>query len=105
MNKLSVPSLQAFDFSTLYTNIDQSEILEHLYVVCRLFNNSNRKFLCIRFDKAFFASKTHNYYDCFDLRLFEKAIHFVVNKVYIVFSGHVFKQTKRIPMGGNCSPL
>ena len=50
-------------------------------------------------------SKTYFSCACFDLELFAKAVTFVINEVYVVFEGLVFKQTKGIPMGGNCSPL
>ena len=106
INKVTVHSLQVYDFSTLYTNIDQSKILEHLLCVLNLvFNDSRRKYLCIRYDKAFFASKTYSSYTCFNLELFARALTFVISEVYVVFGGLVFKQTKGIPMGGNCSPL
>ena len=106
INKIAVHSVQVFDFSTLYTNIDQTKILEHLVAIFKLvFNNSRRKYLCIRYDKAFFASRTYPSYACFDLDLFVKAVSFVIKEVYVTFGGLVFKQTKGIPMGGNCSPL
>ena len=90
----------------MYTNIDQTKVFEHLVSILNLvFNGSRRKYLCIRYDKAFFSSKTYSSYTCFDLELFIKAVGFVINEVYVVFGGLVFKQTKGIPMGGNCSPL
>ena len=70
-----------------------------------VFNDNRNKYLCIRYDKAFFARKTYASHTCFDLELFVKAVTFVINEVYVVFGGLVFKQTKGIPMGGNCSPL
>ena len=106
INQVTVHSLQVFDFSTLYTNIDQSKILEHLFAVFKLiFNGDRRKYLCVRFDSAFFASKKYSTCTCFDLELFKEAVSFVINEVFVSFGGLVFKQTKGIPMGGNCSPL
>ena len=106
INNVNVHSLQVYDFSTLYTNIDQAKILEHLVSVFNLvFNDSRRKFLCVRYDKAFFASKAYSSFTCFDLTLFVEAVTFIINEVYVMFGGLVFKQTKGIPMGGNCSPL
>ena len=106
IDKISVHTLQVYDFSTLYTNIDQEKILEHLFGVFQLvFNDRNRKYLCIRFDKAFFAGKTYASFECFDVDLFKKAVSFVIHEVYVHFGGLLFKQTKGIPMGGNSSPL
>ena len=103
---IKVWSLQVFDFSTLYTNIDQTAILQHLYSLLDLvFNTSSRKFLCIRYDRCFFSSKQYTSYACFDLHLFKEAIRFVISEVFVSFGGLVFKQIRGIPMGGNCSPL
>ena len=90
----------------MYTNINQSKILEHLFAIFKLiFNGGRRKYLCVRYDSAFFACKTYSTYTCFDLELFKEAVSFIINEVYVSFGGLVFKQTKGIPMGGNCSPL
>ena len=106
INKVTVHSLQVFDFSTLYTNIDQSKVLEHLFAIFKLiFNNGRRRYMCVRFDTAFFASKAYSSHTCFDLELFSEAVSFIINEVYVSFGGLVFKQIKGIPMGGNCSPL
>ena len=95
-----------FDFSTLYTNIDQGSILQHVEALLDLiFNSSNRKYLCVRFDKSFFSSKCYKSFLCFDLLQFKDAVRFIVNEVFVSFGGHVFRQIKGIPMGGNCSPL
>ena len=52
--------MQVFDFPTLYrpTSIDQTKIFEHLVAIFKLvFNNSRRKYLCIRYNKAFLREK------------------------------------------------
>ena len=101
-----VYNLQVFDFSTLYTNLNQLAVLQHLDALFELvFNSASRKFLCVRYDKCFFSGKTYQSYSCFDLQMFKDAVRFVVNEVYVSFGGFLFKQIKGIPMGGNCSPL
>ena len=109
MNKignLKINSFQVYDFSTLYTNLNQNRIIEHLFALFDLiFNSSNRKFLCIRWDKSFLASKTYNSFTCFDVNLFKDAVRYVIKEVYVTFGGLVFKQIRGIPMGGACSPL
>ena len=103
---LKVHNVQVYDFSTLYTNLDQSKIVEHINSLFDLvFNSSNRKYLCIRTDKSFFSSRTYNSYHCFDLSLFKDAVKFIVSEVFVSFGGLVFRQTRGIPMGGNSSPL
>ena len=101
-----VHSVQVYDFSTLYTNLDQAKTLEHLNALFDLiFNENNRKFLCIRTDKTFFSYKKYNSFRCFDVHQFKEAVKFVVSEVFVLFGGIVFHQVKGIPMGGNCSPL
>ena len=101
-----VHSLQTFDFSTLYTNLDQGMILSHLIDVVDLtFNSSSRKFICMRWDKCFFSSRKYKGYHCFDHVEFKKAICYILSEVYVSFGGLVFQQTRGIPMGGNSSPL
>ena len=102
----NVFSLQVFDFSTLYTNIDQAGIISHLYSLFDMvFNSTSRKYLCVGYYRTFFANKKYNNYKCFDLELFKSAVKFVISEVFVVFGGLTFKQVKGIPMGGNCSPL
>ena len=106
IRNLKMHNVQVFDFSTLYTNLDQSDILKHINSLLDLiFNNSNRKYMCIGFDKTFLSGIKYAGYSVYDKKSFKAAIEFVVNEVYVTFAGHVFRQTKGIPMGGNCSPL
>ena len=99
-------SLQVFDFSTLYTNLNQTDIITHLFDLFDIvFNASSRKFLCVGYNKSFFSSRTYKGYHCFDIDLFKAAVQFVISEVYVVFGGMTFRQVKGIPMGGNCSPL
>lgn len=102
----SVFSLQVFDFSTLYTNLGQSDVLTHLFQLFDLvFDSSSRKFLCIGWNRSFFSKKVYKGYHCFDLSQFKEAVHFIISEVFVVFGGKVFQQIRGIPMGGNCSPL
>ena len=102
----SVYSVQTFDFSTLYTNLDQQQIEFHLnQVVDLVFNSSNRKFLCIGWEKSFFSAKCYRGYRCFEIEQFKAAIRYILSEVYVSFGGLLFRQSRGIPMGGNCSPL
>ena len=106
INSSDVFSLQVFDFSTLYTNLGQNEIISHLFQLFDfIFNSSSRRLLCVGRQRSFFAKKLYDGYHCFDLAQFKEAIRFIVSEVYVCFGGLVFKQIRGIPMGGNCSPL
>ena len=105
-NKNNVFSIQVFDFSTLYTNLNHEDICAHLLSLLELvFNSTSRKFLCVGFNKTFFAGKTYKGYHCFSLEMLKSAIKFVISEVFVVFGGLAFKQVRGIPMGGNCSPM
>jgi len=106
LNSTQVHSLQVFDFSTLYTNLDQKLIEDHIFAIMDLvFNSSNRKFICIGYDKSFCSMKKYSGYHCFDKQKLKEAIHFLLSQTYVTFGNLVFRQIKGIPMGGNSSPL
>ena len=105
-NVKHVFSVQVFDFSTLYTNLDQQQVISHLYSLFDIvFNSTTRKYLCVGWNKSFFAKKEYDNYNCFDIVKFKEAIHFIISEVYVTFAGKIFKQERGLPMGGNCSPL
>ena len=100
----NVFSVQVFDFSTLYTNLDQQQVISHLFSLFDIvFNPTFRKYLCIGWNKSFFAKKVYDGYNCFDIVKFKEAIQFIVSEVYVTFSDKVFKQVRGLPMEGNCS--
>ena len=101
-----VHTVQVFDFSTLYTNLNQDEILSHLFSLFQIvFSETSRKYLCVGWERSFFSAKTYRGFKCFSLHDFKDAIKFIIQEVFVQFGGLVFKQTKGVPMGGNSSPL
>ena len=49
----NVFSVQVFDFSTLYTNLDQQQVISHLFSLFDIvFNPTSRKHLCIGWNKS-----------------------------------------------------
>ena len=40
-----------------------------------------------------------------DKEILKKHITFIINNIYVVFCQKLYKQTRGIPMGTNCSPL
>ena len=104
IKSVEIYSMQVFDFTTLYTSLDLKEVENSLYnLIDMLFSNKN-KFICISYDKAFFAQKRYNgHYYTFNKKSLKDAIKFYINNTYIRFGEYILKQTKGIPMGGNCS--
>ena len=103
IKSLEIWSLQVFDFTTLYTNLDLQDVEKSLFGLCDLLFSSKNKFICINFCKAFFSKKKYNGFHCFDIALLKKAINFILQNTFVSFGGFILKQTKGIPMGGNCS--
>ena len=106
MKSLKVFNIEVFDFSTLYTNLDQNEVKSHIFSLLDLvFNSSTRRYLCIGFEKSFLSKIEYRGYHTFTIDSFKKAIEFIIDEVFVTFGGCVFRQVNGIPMGGNCSPL
>ena len=102
---LEIWSLQVFDFSTLYTNLDLYDVEISLAALCDMFFRRKCKYLCINRFKAFFSIKKYDSFSCFEKALFKKAITYILYNTFVTFGRFVFQQTKGIPMGGNCSSL
>lgn len=103
INTLEIWSMQVYDFSTLYTNLNLQDVEESLHELCDLLFKGQYKYICVNTQKAFFARKKYNGFSCFDKDLFKKAISFFLNNTYVCFAGFVLRQTKGVPMGGGCS--
>ena len=99
-------SMQVYDFSTLYTNLDLNEVKKSLFELFELLFSESNKYICIglfKTKKSFFAKKKYNGYYCLDINEFKDAVEFILQNTYITFGGLVLQQAKGIPMGGNCS--
>ena len=106
ISNVNVHSMQVYDFSTLYTNLEHNDIRNNIFSILDLvFNSSNRKYLCVGYDRSFFAKSQYKNFSCFNVDSFKKAIDYVISEVYVTFAGKVFKQVRGVPMGGNSSPL
>ena len=105
-----VNSIQAFDFSTLYTTIPHSKLKERLAkIISNAFTskNGNRKykFIVVNYDKTYFVkekSDSENKYTETDII---QMLNFLIDNIFVVFGGRVFQQIVGIPMGTNCAPL
>ena len=92
-------------FSTLYTNLDLTEIKRDLEEMADLlFKGGRRKFICVSLqEKQFFSSKEYRSYYCFTKVKLLKAISFILDNTYVVFADFVLRQDFGIPIGGNSS--
>ena len=106
IQNIAAYDVQIFDFSTLYTNLDHKDVITHISDLLDLiFNDSNRKYLCVGFEKSFLSGVRYQGYSVFTKDKFKEAIKFIISEVFVTFGGLVFQQVRGIPMGGNCSPL
>ena len=105
MSGLNCHSLQVYDFSTLYTNLNLDQVMESLKDLCELIFSSSKSFICIGYYRTFFSNKKYRGYHCWSKTQFLNAISFILNNTFVTFGGLVFKQIRGIPMGGNSSSL
>ena len=103
IKSLNIWSMQVYDFTTLYTNLNLQDVEISLFGLCDLLFSHKYKYLCVNHFKAFFSTKKYNTFSCFNNTLFKNAISFILHNTFISFGGYVLQQTKGIPMGGNCS--
>ncbi len=103
LNAVEIWSMQVYDFTTLYTNLELKEVENSLFGLIDLLFSSHNKFICIGYQKSFFSKKKYKGYFCLDAPTLKEAITFIINNTFISFGHFILKQVKGIPMGGNCS--
>jgi len=95
--------MQVYDFTTLYTNLNLDVVRESLNSLIDLTFSEKNKYICISYDRAFFAKKKYNGYYTFDAKSIKDAIEFLLDNTYIKFAEFILIQKLGIPMGGSCS--
>ena len=103
LNAVEIWSMQVYDFTTLYTNLELKEVENSIFGLIDLLYSSHNKFICIGYQKSFFSKKKYKGYFCLDAPTLKEAITFIINNTFISFGHFILKQVKGIPMGGNCS--
>ena len=101
-----VYNLQIYDFTTLYTKLDLSEVDTMVGEVIDLIFSNRNKYICIckyNISQCFFSKKEYSNHYCFTKEHLKEAVNFIVYNTFIVFGGQVFIQKRGIPMGGNSS--
>ena len=95
-----ITNIKSFDFSTLYTTIPHQKIKSRLATVIRnsfLHKNGNQrcKYLVLgTLKKTIYIEED-----------VIKMLEFLVDNIFMVFSGKVFQQIIGIPMDIKCAPL
>jgi len=115
--KATKSQVNSFDFSTLYTNLEHSVILQQLFKLVDLLfrNNQGRQYLAVN-RKACFSSKVpgtcfysdkpnspnYAYLEVPDIKYLIQAN---IAESYVRFGECTFRQTMGISMGGSASPM
>ena len=106
INKLKgveIQSMQVYNFTTLYTNLNLLEVENSLNSLMDLIFSNKNKYIGVGYKKSFFSSKKYNGYYTFDKQLIKDAINFIIYNTYIKFGHYILKQTKGIHIGGNAA--
>ena len=102
-------SIVTNDFSTLYTNLPLDSIYSSLeLLIIKMYKNSGSHGMMVNAVKRkAFWSHGANYsgYKEYTIDKLLDALKFVLYHTYVQFDGHIFKQIKGVPMGGNASPF
>ena len=100
---ISYNNIKTFDLSTVYTTISHSKLkgrYKEFVQLCFIKKIGQRryKYLVIERNTSDFV-KTLSESDII------KMLTFLIDNIFIIFGGRVFKQTVGIAMGTNCAPL
>ena len=104
-----VTSIKSFDISTLYTTIPHQKLKDRLTSIIRnafIFRNGNRryKYLVLGHEETYFVKKHSDSKNKYSEDDIIKMLEFLVDNIFVVFTGKVFQQTVGILMGTNCAP-
>ena len=104
-NKNKAVSISTFDFSTLYTKIPHAKLIEVLHSTAKsVFNDTNRKFVCVSINNAYFVKNKSKYF-MFNVDDVNICCKFLVDNAYFRIGDAIFRQTIGIPMGSDPAPF
>ena len=107
-NRRKAKTVASYDFTTLYTSIPHSKLLESLKFVCHdAYKCSKKLFLVANKNRAYWSDKSVNSKKSisFTADLLLQWITFLVNNSYVTFGSRVYRQVIGIPMGTDCAPV
>ena len=98
-------NIQTYDFSTLYTNLDHSDIKTALSSVIKLmFKHAKCKFISI-YSKSFaWVNKPRDTTFSFDENSLIEAVNFLIDNCYFTMGNQVFRQVIGVPIGVDPGP-
>lgn len=97
--------IQVHDFSTLFTALSHKDIKDNLiWLIHKLFSGTAKgQKIEVNYQKAYFTKNPKGF--SFDLPNTIALMEAIIDNAYVSFGGVIFRQTKGVPMGGNCSPM
>ena len=104
------PSVQTFDFSTLYTSIPHDLLKSRMNKIinnCFQHKNGAPPYTHIKVgrNESCFANDNLNSDNKYTANDICKMIEFLVDNIYVRFGGQLFRQMVGLLMGTNCVPL
>ena len=104
------PSVQTFDFSTLYTSIPHDLLKSRMNnIINNAFKHKNgaTRYTHIKVgrNKSYFTSDPLNGDNKYTANDICKMIEFLMDNIYVRFCGQLFQQMVGIPIETNCAPL
>ncbi len=94
------------DFSTLYTSLPLQLITQEIFgLVCKMFQNSRQKYLCVSYKSCYYSDQFQTKGNCYTKEDVQEMVYEILNNTVVNFAGFSFQQFSGIPMGGNASPL
>ena len=98
-------NIKTYDFSTLYTNLDHSDIKTALSSVIKLmFKHAKCKFISI-YSKSFaWVNKPRNTTFSFDENSLIEAVNFLIDNCYFTMGNQVYRQVIGVPIGVDPGP-
>ena len=99
-------NISTWDFSTLYTTIPHSDLLDRIKKLIKfLFGKNDGQYLLVNERNAFFSPTDKDNYLSFSCQKFCELLDFLIGNIYVKLGDEIFRQILGIPMGTNCAPL
>ena len=104
-NRKSGRNITTYDFTTLYTKLEHTQILEAMfYVIDLAFKKSKQKYISVYKKAAGWANNPRASTFKFDQDSLKGAIEFVITNSYFTIGSLCFHQLIGVPIGIDCGP-
>ena len=106
----SYNSINTLDFSTIYTTISHSKLkdrLRELVQMCFIKKNGQRryKYLVLGRDRSYFVKYHSDSIKKFSESNIINMLEYLLDNIFVVFSGRSLQQIVSIPIGTSCAPF